>query len=321
MPNIKWNNNLKLVLADVDETVADLYTAATPAMCQELEKILDRGVVLFFVTGQSIKSVQWRIVENIKPQLRCKILVGHCSGAEVWGFDSQGNINVQPFYSLYENALTDEQKKKWRLVVDEVIKDFKLQVYPVMPLTEFSAKAGNNPLAIMLEDRGPQITLEVVNGHDLTPEQAKGLGLNIGGDKGNIDLRVPIIERFNQLLIENALPVTPRLAGVFAVDLALKGVSKTTAIKFVLASEDILNTVGIQQKELGADNIEIWGDKFSVIRGGTDRHMSEALPQEVRSITFRAENPAEFLAGYNIIVWDGQKHLHEGLLEFLQLRP
>jgi hypothetical protein len=48
--------------------------------------------------------------------------------------------------------------------------------------------------------------------------------------------------------------------------------------------------------------------------------MSEALPKEVRSIDFREENPDEFLPGYNTVVWQGEKHLHHGLLEYLQTR-
>jgi hypothetical protein len=39
--------------------------------------------------------------------------------------------------------------------------------------------------------------------------------------------------------------------------------------------------------------------------GGTDRHMSEALPESVRSVDFRQENPAEFLEGYHTVM--GQK--------------
>lgn len=65
---------------------------------------------------------------------------------------------------------------------------------------------------------------------------------------------------------------------------------------------------------------EVWGDKYSILHGGTDRHMSEALPATVRSIDFREENPSEFPEGYNIVLWDGQQHLHHGLLEYLQSR-
>lgn len=320
MPTIVWNNNLKLVLSDVDETVADLYMEAGAEMCGELEKVLARGTVLFFITGQSIASMQWRITDHIRPELRRRILMGHCSGAEVWGFDEFGTVNEKPFYSLYENSLTEEQKEVWREIVNQVVKEFKLEVYPAMPIAEFRARAGGNPLAVMVEDRGPQITFEVVNGYDLTSEQKKELEVNVPNTHGNLDLRVPMLERIDQLLQEHDLPVTPRLAGVFAIDLAIKGVSKTTAIRYILDNEEILAIFGLNKQDLAPERMEVWGDKFSAIRGGTDRHMSEALPKEVRSISFREENPNEFLEGYNTVVWNGKKHLHEGLLEFLKTR-
>jgi hypothetical protein len=48
--------------------------------------------------------------------------------------------------------------------------------------------------------------------------------------------------------------------------------------------------------------------------------MSEALPPTVRSIDFRKEDPKEFPKGYNIVLWDGEQHLHHGLLEYLRGR-
>ena len=114
------------------------------------------------------------------------------------------------------------------------------------------------------------------------------------------------------------LPITPRLAGVFAIDFAIKGVSKTTAVKNILENEKVLSQSGLSKETLSEPlHLEVWGDKFSTIRGGTDRHISEALSKKVRSITFREENPTEFLEGYNIFVWDGKNHLHRGLLEYL----
>jgi hydroxymethylpyrimidine pyrophosphatase-like HAD family hydrolase len=104
---IKWNNRVKIIISDVDETIADLYVRATPEMINELEKILDEGKVLFLITGQSIKSIQWRIVDHIKKDLRKRIIVGHCSGAEVWGYKDNGKLRRAPFYSYYQNALTE----------------------------------------------------------------------------------------------------------------------------------------------------------------------------------------------------------------------
>ncbi len=48
---IVWNNKLRLVLSDVDETVADLYRPAEPAMLDALTRLLERGIVLVLITG------------------------------------------------------------------------------------------------------------------------------------------------------------------------------------------------------------------------------------------------------------------------------
>jgi hydroxymethylpyrimidine pyrophosphatase-like HAD family hydrolase len=108
--NMEWNEKVKLIISDVDETIADLYTEATPEMIAELEKILSENKVLFLISGQSVKSIQWRIVDHIKKELRKRIIIGHCSGAEVWGFSEDGNLRDSPFYSLYETALSETQK-------------------------------------------------------------------------------------------------------------------------------------------------------------------------------------------------------------------
>lgn len=321
MSDIKWNNELKLIVSDVDETIADLYVKAEPEMIKELTTLLKEGKAIFFVTGQGLKSVQWRIIDGILKSLRRKILVGHCSGAEVWGHDKQGSLLEQPYYSVYEGTVTEPQKKMWRELVKKVVSEFKLETYPTMPVSEFVIKSKRNPLAIMLEDRGPQITFEVVNGYDLTVEQIEKLEIDIPETHGAYDLRIPILERADELFEKANLPITSRLGGVFAVDFAVKGVSKTTAVKHVLEDSSVLASLGLNNEDVkNPEVVEVWGDKFSTIRGGTDRHMSEALPKKVRSIDFREENPEEFMEGYNTVVWDGKEHLHEGLLEYLQLR-
>lgn len=321
MTNIKWNNQVKLIVSDVDETIADLYIKAEPQMIRELSSLLKEGRVIFFVTGQGLKSVLWRIVDIIPKPLRSHILIGHCSGAEVWGFDKNGNLLEEPYYSVYGETVPDAKKEKWRQLVKKVVDEFKLQVFPTMPVSKFVKKTKGNPLAIMLEDRGPQITFEVVNGYDLTTEQIDKLEVSIPETHGAYDLRIPILERADELFEKANLPITSRLGGVFAVDFAVKGVSKTTAIKLILGNEKILLRLGLNKNDIKTPEfIEIWGDKFSPIRGGTDRHMSEALPKKVRSIDFREEDPDEFLKGYNIVIWKGKKHLHHGLLEYLKAR-
>lgn len=111
------------------------------------------------------------------------------------------------------------------------------------------------------------------------------------------------------------------MAGTAALDFAIKGVSKKTAVKYIINNKAILNKLDLPEDITNnPKNIEVWGDKFSTIKGGTDRHIIEALSKDVRSITFRKENPDEFLEGYNTVVWDGEQHLHHGLLEFLKSR-
>ena len=40
------NPKTKLILADVDETIADVYTDATPEMIDALSNLLSKGVVV-----------------------------------------------------------------------------------------------------------------------------------------------------------------------------------------------------------------------------------------------------------------------------------
>ena len=318
---IEWNNRVKLIISDVDETIADLYLEAKPEMINELEKLLSEGKVLFLVTGQSIPNIQWRIVDHIQQNLRKRIIVGHCSGAEIWGFTESGSLQKNPFYSLYNSTLSELQKKQWREVIQGLIDEFRLKVYPPMPVKEFIRKSGKDPYSIIFEDRGPQITFEVINGYNLSPGKSNELVVNAPIMNGHLDLRIPILTRAKDMLTLKNIPITPRLAGVFAIDYAIKGVSKTTAVKYVAERDSILNSLGIHKSDIdNPESIEVWGDKFSITRGGTDRHICEALPESVRSITFREENPEEFPDGYNIVVWEGKKHLHEGLLEYLQSR-
>lgn len=318
---ITFNKSIKLILSDVDETVADVYTPATTEMINELVSLLKDNIAIFFVTGASLERVEQRIIKQIPDNLRKKILVSHCSGAEVWGYEDNGERMDKPYYSLYEGSLTNEQKTKWREIVKQVIDEFNLKIFPATTVKEFKTAAGDDPLAIMLEDRGPQITFEVVNGYDLSPEQEKQLEISVPESHGALDLRIPILERFDILLQENNIPITPRLGGIFALDLGLKGVSKTDSVKHLLENDSVLKSIGLNKNDLqNPDTIEIWGDKFDQYRGGTDRHMHEAVNPKVRAIDFREENPDGFILGYNVVLWDGEKHLHEGLLEYLQNR-
>lgn len=319
-PEIEWNNKVRLVVADVDETIADLFVPASTEMAAELNGLLDEGKSLFLVSGAGFPSIKRRVVDLIRPELRRRVLVSHCSGAEVKGFDEAGNELEHPYYSMYDKTLNQEQKDRWRQIVKQVTEEFHLEPHPTMPLKQFKEEFGDNPLAVMLEDRGPQITFEFVNAYNLTIEQIEALKSHFP-DFDVTDLRIPVMARIGQLLEEAGVPVTPRFGGMFALDLAIKGVSKTTSVKFALENNEVLSHLGLKPEDIqDPETIEIWGDKFSVTNGGTDRHMSEALPRAVRSIDFRQEDPEEFMPGYNTVVWQGDQQLQDGLLQYLQSR-
>jgi len=320
-PSIKWNDQIRLALADVDETIAEVYSPADPAMTEELSSFLQDGGKLFMVTGGSMARVERDITNQIDPSLRRDILVSHCSGAEVWGFTESGERRKEPFYSIYEATFSTDIKQLWRDVIQQLVEEFSLRTHPAQPKVDFWEKVGRDPLDIMLDDRGPQITMEVVNGIDLTDEQLARLNYEVPLTHGKRDLRAAIQNRATRLLTESKVPIRPRFAGNFALDFAIEGVSKKSSIKSVLTMPEVLSTIGLQASDLqNPIEMEIWGDKFSKLHGGTDRHMSEAVSPEVRSIDFREEDPVEFLEGYNIVIWDGQQHLHHGLLEYLQSR-
>ena len=311
---IEWNNKTKLIISDVDETIAPVYMEAKLEMVQELELLLKEGKVIFFISGQSVTNIKWRIIDKIHPLVRKNILIGHCSGCEVWGFDEKGNINEKPFCSYYQEILTESNKIQWREVIDIIVEKFKLNKYPTMPKPKFRLLT-NNPQDIMYEDRGPQITFEVINGRNLNDENKKRL--NEQFDFGTDDFRDPIILEAHKLLSERDIPITPRKAGTFAIDFAIRGVTKTTAVRHAMTDEYLIKQFNLN--DIKAEEIEIWGDKFSITNGGTDRHICEALDHTVRAITFRKDEE-DLPDNYNVVVWDGNNELEEGTLEYIKSR-
>jgi hydroxymethylpyrimidine pyrophosphatase-like HAD family hydrolase len=322
---IQFNPAIKLVLADVDETVADVYTDATPEMIQELNLLIEEDRILFLVSGGGLQSIRDRVVDLLKPENRHKVLIAHCSGAEVWGFQPGGEINSKPFYGVYDDQFTDEQKTKWRDIINQLIEKYHLKTYPTQPRQDFINNSQGDPLSIMLADRGPQITFEFTNSINLTLQQKaeieNQLDIEIPLNHETYDLRYLVMEDAIRLYKEANLPVKPKFGGVFALDHIIEGVDKTRAVKHVLEEKEILANLGIQREDINDVNeIEIWGDKYSQKTGGPDFQMCLAVSPEVRTIDFRSENVDEIPQGYNIMIWDGSKNLHEGLLEYLQSR-
>lgn len=322
---LKFNPNIRLVLADVDETIADVYKPAVPEMIAEVSKVLQENRVLFLVSGGGLQSIRERICNMINPELRHRMLIAHCSGAEVWGFEQSGDIKSEPYFGIYEGKFTAAQKQRWREIIQAAIKKFNLITYPTEPKEDFIKRTKSNPLAVMLADRGPQITLEFVNAVDLTEEQKatieQQVGIVVSLHHDSYDLRLPVMDFLIAEFRAANLPVTPKLGGVFALDCIIDGVDKTAAIKFVLNHDSILSNLDIHTADIHeASEIEIWGDKFGQKKGGPDFQMCLAVSPEVRAIDFRNEDPDEIPKDYNIQIWDGAQHLHSGLLEYLKNR-
>lgn len=323
MKVISWNPKAKLFLADVDETAADIYKDATPGMIRGLSELLSEGKGLFFVTGGGIGRVQRNVIDHIPQPLRRRIIVAHCSGAEVLGFNPDGTPKAQPYYSLYDQAFTtDSSKERWREIIQTIVKDFDLKTHPAMSIQQFFELTKGDPLAIMLDDRGPQITFEMPNSWDLSEEQIASHRDRLRQElHGHTDLRAPIMERADELLKAAGLPVHPEFGGMFALDFKLQGVDKKRAIHFVLDNDEALASLGTTKDELqDPEHLEVWGDKFSTAKGGSDRKMIEAVTPGVRAIDFRPEEEGEVGSEFNIVLWNGEKRLHNGLEEYLSSR-
>ncbi|MBI3888127.1 hypothetical protein HY310_03620, partial [Candidatus Microgenomates bacterium] len=234
-----WNRQLKIVFSDVDETIAEVYTPATAGMIVELEKLLTDGIILYMVSGASINSINERIVNKLNPDVRKNILVAHCSGAEVWGYDEDGLLITNPYYSIYDDKLSPEQKQTFRTIIKQLINEFNLKTFPPMgSKAEFREMTHYDPLSIMCVDRGPQITFQLTNAYDLTESQAKELRVPL--THGRYDLRYPLIKRSEELFEEFGVPITARTGGTTALDFAVEGISKTTAVHWALENNELL---------------------------------------------------------------------------------
>ncbi len=311
-------DSLRIIVSDVDDTLADVYEPASEKIICGINAMLAKGKKFFFISGQGEKNICARIVRYLNPIYRNQILMGTCSGAEVWGF-SEGKLAQAPFYSLYEEKFTEEMKREWREILRGIIDDFGFQTLETMPRDQFALVSKGDPKIIMYEDRRAQITFEVVNGCNLNDEEYRYFKEKVPYLSDNRDLRVSIIQHANALFEQKKIPITARAAGTFAVDFAVKGVTKTTAIEAIMYHKKAGSYwENIPSKEEMPVALEIWGDKFSVCNGGTDTHMCEAFPKDVMAIDFRAEPKEELPKEFNVVLWDGERHLCEGTEEYMQ---
>ena len=315
--SIFWNHKLRIALSDVDETVADLYRPAESDMLAALTRLLNQEICLVLITGQSVGNVEQRVIMGLPAQLRHRIAVGACSGAELWGYSPTGDRHTTAFYTA-ESALTIEQKAAWRVVTRQLIAEFRLIPFPPMPISDFKRQHGDEPWNVILDDRGPQITIEFPNAYQLTDTARERIYRRLGASFEGRDLRNPVLQCAQRLLKAHSIPATPSIAGMFALDLAIAGVDKARAVEEAF-TPTVLGSLGLGPDTPAASEIEVWGDRFSHL-SGTDWLMCKPIDSRVRAISFRDEDPGEFPNGYNIQLWDGAYRLHTGLLEYLESR-
>src|SRR5439155_9394460 len=132
----------------------------------------------------------------------------------------------EPFFSHYQSTLSEGQRAAWRKVVDHLLREFQLKRVEVTSIPAFKRAYGDDWGVIMVDDRGPQITFEFVNGYSLSADQRAQVEARGVRADGATDLREPVMRRASELLEAAAIPVTPGLAGVFALDFFVRGVSK-----------------------------------------------------------------------------------------------
>lgn len=300
---ISWNHDVRLVLSDVDETVAPLHAPAETETIARISAYLRDGGRICFVTGNSLPRVRSGITDQLAPELRANVLIGEMSGLEMWGFDAAGALRETPFVSHYERLLGGDIEARLGALAAQLVEEFGLRPHPPQPEESFRAEVGEDPRDIFYSDRRAEITLEFVN---------EG-----GGD----ELRVAVARRANELVAERKLPVIPRLAGSHGLDLMVDGLSKAIAVEDLLTRAEIIASVGLSHADIAAPgSLEVWGDDFNGVTGGIDLRMSEALHPEVRSICFREEDPSILPADRNVVLWDGDHRLADGVLEYLRTR-
>lgn len=94
---VKWNDDIRLVVSDVDETVADLFVPAAPEMATKLNGLLDEGRALFLVSGAGLGSIKRRVMDLIRPDLRKRVLIAIVAVPRSGDLTTKAMNSTKPF--------------------------------------------------------------------------------------------------------------------------------------------------------------------------------------------------------------------------------
>ncbi|MEV4165071.1 hypothetical protein [Nonomuraea dietziae] len=196
-----WNDCVGLVVADVDDTLAPPFHDLGDELADELTALLASGVRMLLASGAGLEGIRERVVSRLPAELRAGVLVAHCNGAEVYGFDERGEQREQVMFSVVDAAHRATLRGAVR-IAELLMKEFDL------------AHAEGRPSrgAALLDDRGVQVTLDLSG-----PAE-----------------RDPVLARARELLEESGLDVEARPGGASAVDLVLPHVDKGHAVRALI---------------------------------------------------------------------------------------
>src|ERR1044071_2207589 len=131
---MNWNSRTRVIISDVDDTIAPVFQPAAPDMIAALQRLLADGILLLLISGQSLGNIFHRVLRPLDPSLRRRMLVAHCNGAEVFDFDAQGRPGAGPLYAVTAERSRRVDPVLWRRVVHQLITQFDLRPWPVMDL-------------------------------------------------------------------------------------------------------------------------------------------------------------------------------------------
>jgi hypothetical protein len=249
-------DSVRLIVSDVDDTLAPPFRDISATLAHALRRLVGNGTILFLVSGQSIENIERRVIRAFPRPSRRNILVGHCHGAEVFGYDSSGWRVIPPLFSMRESAAMEGVFGKVLTLVTGVLSDHGI--------------AASSP-GTLLEDRGVQVTVDF-----------PVLGVSPA------DQRAVLITALNDRLAEAGLPVEARMAGHLGIDIMAHGVDKSLPLSRLLddAGNSYRLTMPDGQVTGDWDGIEVWGDQFWPPDLDADLRMLAALPPGIRAINF-----------------------------------
>ncbi len=192
----------KIVAFDMDGTVTESLTPMDFEMAKVFSDLLKEHKVAV-ISGAAFKSFKLQILDTLSKDANLKnLVILSGNGTSFYMFENS-------WKSIYEDKLSEAEKKKIREVIIETLK--KLDVFK-----GFEEKKG------AIDDKSGQLTLKMISGD--APLEEK-----LAWDPDKIK-REPI----RKLLQEKLPDYEVKIGGTTSIDITPKGVDKGYAIKKVM---------------------------------------------------------------------------------------